>query len=254
MRAITKHERDTVRTLLRDLEADGVDLQTREGERLLFSALGAKHPRKRSCRCGQALRIFEALNGKCERCRAAEERRMQENRSRPSDLDKAGVPERYLAMSLSTWRGDFDAGLLEWATVRPEGFLLIHGPVGCGKTHAAMIVLRAACDGRRSVRFAAARLLPRMLLDDSRVEGRPEWSRHARCGMLLLDDFGAETERGAAGDVLAELIEDRYVNRRPTIVTTNLNPADLYDLDPRLGSRIASDRVHPMSGDDRRFG
>lgn len=56
----------SIRALLRELEAEGIDPSSELGERSIRLWLGA--PTGRRCRCGAAMARYEWLNGKCWRC------------------------------------------------------------------------------------------------------------------------------------------------------------------------------------------
>ena len=53
--------------------------------------------------------------------------------------------------------------------------------------------------------------------------------------LLILDDLGAHTTSSWAQEKLYQIFSYRYINELPTVITTNLNPADL---DNRLASRL----------------
>jgi DNA replication protein DnaC len=54
--------------------------------------------------------------------------------------------------------------------------------------------------------------------------------------VLILDDLGTQNTTPWAAEKLYQILNSRYVEKRPTVVTTNL---DLEDLDPRLRSRLS---------------
>lgn len=56
----------SIRALLRELAAEGIDPESDLGERTLRLWLGA--PTRDRCRCGAAMVRYERLNGKCWRC------------------------------------------------------------------------------------------------------------------------------------------------------------------------------------------
>ena len=56
---------------------------------------------------------------------------------------------------------------------------------------------------------------------------------------LVLDDLGMEGSSAWAKEKLFQIIDHRYVTRRPTVITTSKNPKDL---DERIKSRIIDKR------------
>jgi DNA replication protein DnaC len=70
----------------------------------------------------------------------------------------------------------------------------------------------------------------------------------------VLDDLGAEKPSEWTCEKLLELVDERYVQARPTIVTSNLPPNKLSThVGERVASRLAEMcTVVPVVGQDRR--
>lgn len=100
--------------------------------------------------------------------------------------------------------------------------IVIAGPIGTGKTHLAIALGVEAVQRRKRVAFIRAADLVREL-----VEARDEHTlsrlhqRYARVALLIVDELGFVPFERAGGELLFNLLADRY-ERRSTIVTTNL--------------------------------
>lgn len=119
--------------------------------------------------------------------------------------------------------------------------LILFGDVGTGKTGLAWSLVRALCE----TGVDATLLNFRDYLWDCRSRFRggvlPDERPHF-VPVLALDDVGAERPTGYAVDELASLIEHRLRANRPTIVTSNYDPAELAR---RLGheERVVGQRI-----------
>ena len=100
--------------------------------------------------------------------------------------------------------------------------VIIGGPIGTGKTHLAIALGVEATKRRMRVSFLKAAELVRMLLEarDDRMLGQLQ-ARLRRVGLLVIDELGFVPFDRAGGELLFNLIADRY-ERRSTLVTTNL--------------------------------
>lgn len=100
--------------------------------------------------------------------------------------------------------------------------VVIAGPIGTGKTHLAIALGIEAAQRRRRVRFFRAADLVRTLVEarDDRQLTRLTQSL-GRVDLLILDELGFVPFDKAGGELLFNLLSDRY-ERRSTIVTTNL--------------------------------
>jgi DNA replication protein DnaC len=122
---------------------------------------------------------------------------------------------------------------------RPEGWLMLEGTYGCGKTHLAAAVGNERLQRGDVVLFITAP----DLLDHLRSTFAPSsetsydetFERIRNAPLLILDDLGAESASSWAKEKLFQLLNHRYSYRLPTIITTN---ADLETLDPRIRSRL----------------
>ncbi len=127
---------------------------------------------------------------------------------------------------------------------KPEGWLLLEGTYGCGKTHLAAAV------GNERLRSEDAALFITTpdLLDhlrstygaDSETGYDEMFDRLRNAPLLILDDLGVENPSAWAQEKLFQLLNHRYSHMLPTVITTN---ADLDMLDPRIRSRLLDDNV-----------
>lgn len=101
--------------------------------------------------------------------------------------------------------------------------IVLAGPIGTGKTHLAIALGVEAARRRHRVAFTRAADLVRDLLEarDDRTLGRLH-RRYQRVSLLILDELGFVPFDRAGGELLFNLLAERY-ERRSTIVTTNLS-------------------------------
>jgi len=100
--------------------------------------------------------------------------------------------------------------------------LIFAGPIGTGKTHLAIALGVEAARQRRHVGFWRAADLVRALLEarDQRELTRLQ-RRLARVELLLLDEVGFVPFDRTGGELLFNLVADRY-EQRSIVVTSNL--------------------------------
>jgi DNA replication protein DnaC len=142
--------------------------------------------------------------------------------------------------------GEIQANSLEMAFNQAQhysgnlkGWLLLQGDYGCGKTHLAAAIANFAVNMGVPTLFLTVPDLLDMLRfsydsDDTTFEERFNEIRNA--SLLILDDFGTQNATNWAQEKLFQIINYRYINKLPLVVTTNLS---LDEIDERIRSRLA---------------
>ncbi|MFC7983851.1 ATP-binding protein [Streptomyces sp. NPDC057336] len=130
---------------------------------------------------------------------------------------------------------------------RAAGFLVLTGTIGTGKTHQAYGALRRIAEtGPRRFEMLATTapdLYGRLRPGGSDKGTEHELKRLCQIPLLLLDDLGTEKLSEWTEEATYRLINDRYNQCLPLIVTTNFpvrDPDGAPDLVTRLGDRLAS--------------
>jgi DNA replication protein DnaC len=142
--------------------------------------------------------------------------------------------------------GDLQANSLEWAFNRARqyagslnGWLLLQGGFGCGKTHLAAAIANFAVGmGVPTLFLTVPDLLDTLRFsydsEDTTFEQRFDEIRNAP--LLVLDDFGTQNATAWAQEKLFQIVNYRYINKLPLVVTTNL---DMDEIEARIRSRLA---------------
>jgi DNA replication protein DnaC len=142
---------------------------------------------------------------------------------------------------------------------RPEGWLVLLGGYGCGKTHLAAAIANLAVERGQPVLFVVAPdlldYLRATFAPNSPVTYDERFDQVRNAPLLILDDLGTQSSTAWAQEKLFQILNHRYNLRLPTVVTTNQS---LDDIDLRLRSRLAdptlSNIVTILAPDFRRSG
>ena len=119
-----------------------------------------------------------------------------------------------------------------------NGWLLIMGGYGCGKTHLAAAIANEVVSHHIDTLF----LTVPDLLDwlrftyastETSYEERFEEIRNIR--FLVLDDLGTQNTTPWAQEKLFQIINHRYIHQLPTVITTNL---EMRQIEDRISSRL----------------
>jgi DNA replication protein DnaC len=123
--------------------------------------------------------------------------------------------------------------------------LILCGPTGLGKTHLAIAIAYRAIQNGATALFVEANELIGILSDASR-RGRIEeaMAPYVHEGILVVDELGYLTYPADAANVLFQVVNQRYLNQKPMLFTTNKPLAAWAEVlhDPDLAEAII-DRV-----------
>ncbi|HTE83423.1 MAG TPA: ATP-binding protein [Dehalococcoidia bacterium] len=124
---------------------------------------------------------------------------------------------------------------------RPEGWLVLAGETGCGKTHLAAAVAHQQREAGHAHMFVAVPdLLDRLRGGGQGARLRDEYFDRVRtCGFLVLDDLGVHSDTAWAQEKLFQILNHRYNAKLPTVIT--VHPSD--ELPAALRSRLYDDKV-----------
>ncbi|MCX7682774.1 MAG: ATP-binding protein [Anaerolineae bacterium] len=155
---------------------------------------------------------------------------------------------------------------LRWAyqearefALKPEGWLVLKGGYGCGKTHLAAAIANYCVEHGQPVLFVTVPDLLDYLRatfapsSPARYSTRFEEIRTAP--ILILDDLGTESGTPWAQEKLFQIFNYRYNARLPTVITTNNELDEIpLRLRSRLGDPDLSRIVSIIAPDYRRAG
>lgn len=137
--------------------------------------------------------------------------------------------------------------------------LFIYGATGVGKTFLTNCIAKKLMDNSSSVIYTSAIKLFDILADTT--FGRNSNDSDALyfnifdCDLLIIDDLGTELVNGFTASQLFNCINQRYLNHKSVIISTNLSLSDIRETySERVFSRITSNyTLIKIFGDDLRL-
>ncbi len=126
----------------------------------------------------------------------------------------------------------------------PDGWLVLQGVNGCGKTHLAAAIANQHLRAGRPVLFV---VVPDFLdhlrstfIPESKVSYDQLFESVKNTPLLILDDFGEQATTPWAQEKLYQVINYRYNGRLATVITTCYS---LEEIEARISSRLVDPKI-----------
>lgn len=119
-----------------------------------------------------------------------------------------------------------------------NGWLLLQGAYGSGKTHLAAAIANFVVSlGVPTLFLTVPDLLDqlRFAYQDPETSFEERFEQVREVPLLVMDDFGTQSATQWAQEKLFQIINHRYINHLPTVITTNL---ELETIEERIASRL----------------
>lgn len=161
-------------------------------------------------------------------------------------LEKAGIPQKYWRASLTSCH--LPKPIIEDTSKFLQGEypgLFLTGIYGCGKTYLACALgIELLLNQYKGVVFCSVPQFLHQIRSSFNNTGVKSEKEIVDTLMyrdyVIMDDLGAEKVSDFSLDRLYLVIDYRYSNEKPTIITSNLDLNEIRDrIHDRLGSRIA---------------
>lgn len=175
-----------------------------------------------------------------EQCKISEEAK-RKAKAQIDAIEAIGIPEMYRTATFKNWINTDDRqpevlrrlGLYVGQLKQPKApNLVLSGNTGTGKTRLAACVLRhVANSGARCKFLPSADLIGEIRMSweaKTRTKFEVEIIRnYGSVPVLVIDEMGIADGVSKAHDIWSSLFDQRYRNRLPTIITTNLTKDQL---------------------------
>lgn len=171
---------------------------------------------------------------------------------------QAVIPRRFWSARMTDFGEPLRPDLETWAGDDDRGNLVLFGAVGVGKTHAGIAACRPVFGAGAMLTFLpVGELLDQ--LDWRRTDSARALERLCQVDLLIVDDLGAERSNEWTGERLYLVINRRWLDGLPTVVTTNLTLGGDGELCAAVGERTYSRLAHgalslELTGKDHRRG
>ncbi len=136
------------------------------------------------------------------------------------------IPQCFYSVCLEKLQGCNEIikeNLRNWITGNEQN-LIFYGGVGCGKTHTALTMLKFMQSRRPWIQY----LTSSKMLEFGKEKGEYHLrSVYGECDILVIDDLGLEKPAEWEIKYFYAIADERYSNKKRTIITTNLNQHDL---------------------------
>lgn len=119
---------------------------------------------------------------------------------------------------------------------RESRWAVLHGDCGRGKSYRAAQICKAVIERGYKARFTSLTEIERALWDGEKAEVYNALNRY---DLIVLDDFGAERSTEYLKEIRYNVVDMRYTNGKPLLITTNVTKFQGSDIsDKRTFSRI----------------
>jgi DNA replication protein DnaC len=153
---------------------------------------------------------------------------------------EAFYPEKCVPESSRHFMGRVKEAAIRFAS-EPHGFLVLQGAYGSGKTHLAYAIARESIiQGKGAYAAPATRMLQyvRNGIGDDVLPLEQRLAFLMTVNLLVIDDLGSESRTPWTDSIMFDIINQRYSDRLPIVITTNLDLATC-DYEPRIVSRLS---------------